>query len=475
MPGVCDHGPVRRIRRRLGAVIVSLLALGAVTMGRAGAQPTATENPADTSTYDPYFAEQWALPALHVPLAWSRSTGAGVRVGVVDTGVDLAHEDLASKVAVSTSCIGADDVAAACQGTGQDDEGHGTHVAGIIAADTFNGKGVASVAPGAQLVVAKALDASGSGALEDVNAAIKWVVDHGARIVNLSVEADGTQLSVTPGQSLAEGIEYAWHHGAIPVVAAGNATPSLFGPTGYAGIDAVVVGATGRSGEPAWYSSPLIGARWGIVAPGGDARSPAGTASCAGPLAAACIVSTGWFAGHSNAYADDEGTSMAAPEVSGVLALLLGQGLAPQAAINRLLLTADPLACGAGCAGAADAAAAVAAATPVRFGTNRSPQPPPPTPAPTSLPVPGRRVRTGAPPVPAGAVPPTSVPPAPVVTPTAAAPASPPPQLAAGPLPAPIHAGRHALAIVVAVVLLVVVSVLLAVEATTSAVRRRER
>jgi serine protease len=449
---------------------VIAVAIGAVTIGRAGAQPTATENPADPTSYDPYFAEQWALQALRVPLAWSRSTGAGVRIGVVDTGVDLGHEDLVGKVVVSTSCIGADDVAAACQGSGQDDEGHGTHVAGIIAADTLNGKGVASVAPGAQLVVAKALDASGSGALEDVNAGIKWVVDHGARIVNLSVETDGTQLSVTPGQSMAEGIEYAWHRGAIPVLAAGNATPSLFGPTGYAGIDALVVGATGRSGAPAWYSSPLSGAKWGIVAPGGDARSPAGTASCAGPLAAACIVSTGWFAGHTNAYADDEGTSMAAPEVSGVLALLLAQGLSPPAAIDRLLATADPLACGAGCAGAADAAAAVAAGTPVRYATNRPPPPPPP---PTSPPAAGRRVGTGSPPVSAGPVPPTSVPSTPVTTPTRATPASPPPQLAAGPPPTRIRAGRHALAVVVAVLLLVVVSVLVAVEATASAVRRR--
>jgi serine protease len=462
---------MRRARRRLPAVVLMAVAVGALTMGRVGAQPAITENPADPVTYDPYFAEQWALQALRVPAAWSRSTGAGVRVGVVDTGVDLAHEDLVGKVVASTSCIGAD-VDTACQGTGQDDEGHGTHVAGIIAADTFNGKGVASVAPGALLVVAKALDGSGSGALEDVNAGIKWVVDHGARIVNLSVEADGTQLSVTPGQSMAEGVEYAWRHGAIPVVAAGNATPSLFGPTGYAGVDAVVVGATGRSGEPAWYSSPLTGAKWGIVAPGGDARSPAGTASCAGPLADACIVSTGWFAGHTNAYADDEGTSMAAPEVSGVLALLLAQGLSPQAAIARLMATTVPVACGPGCAGAADAAAAVAATgAAVRYGTNRPP-PAPPTTAPTTTAA--RRVSAGSPPVPAGPVPPTSVPSPPVAAPTRATSASPPPQIAAGPLPTRIHAARHALAIVVAVVLLVVVSVLVAVEATAGAVRRRE-
>ena len=469
---MCDHGSVRRVRRRVSAVVLVAFAFGAMTVGRAVAQPMTTENPADPATYDPYFAEQWALQALHVPSAWSRSTGAGIRVGVVDTGVDLGHQDLAGKVVASTSCIGAVDVVASCRGTGQDDEGHGTHVAGIIGADAFNGKGVASVAPGASLVVAKALDASGNGALEDVNAGIKWVVDHGALVVNLSVETDGTQVSLTPGQSMAEGVEYAWHHGAIPVIAAGNATSSLFGPNGYAGIDAVIVGATGRSGQPAWYSSPLSGAKWGIMAPGGDARSPAGTASCAGPLASGCIVSTGWFPGHTNAYADDEGTSMAAPEVSGVLALLLAEGWSPQGAIERLLSTADPLDCGPGCAGAADAAAAVTLGAQVRFGTNRPPPTPPPAPPPPArLP----RVATGSPPVPAGPVPATSVVPIPTSAPSLPTPASPPPaHLAAGRLEPRPHTSRDALAVVVAVVLLLAVSVLVAVEATARAVGRRE-
>ncbi len=75
--------------------------------------------------------------------------------------------------------------------------------------------------------------------------------------MNLSLEADGGSVAVAPGQSLAVGVDYAWNHGAIAVVAAGNATPSLFGATGYAGVNAVIVGATGPSNEVAWYSSPL--------------------------------------------------------------------------------------------------------------------------------------------------------------------------------------------------------------------------
>jgi len=454
----------RRLRPRvlvLVALVGALAPLAGATGARAAAPLVARESPADPSTYDPYFGEQWALGALNVPAAWLRSTGRGVRVGVVDTGVDLTHEDLAGKIAASAGCIGAE-TTGSCAGGAQDDEGHGTHVAGIVAADTFNGKGVAGVAPDALLVVAKALDANGSGAVGDVNAAIHWVVDHGAQVVNLSLEADGTALSATPGQSLSEGVEYAWHHGAIPVVAAGNATPSLFGAAGYAGVDAVIVGATGRSGQPAWYSSALTGAKWGVVAPGGDARGPGGTASCAGPLASGCIVSTGWFRGHADAYAVDEGTSMAAPEVSGVLALLLGEGLTPRAAIGRLLATTTPVACGPGCGGAVDAAAA-AGATPATTFTTVALHP-----STTAAPPVAARVGIGAVPVAAG--PPPSLPSTTTEVPRAGG----GPLAAARPTVAASLPGRpdrdqNPWAVVVAAVLLVVVSA----QAAT-AVRRRQ-
>ena len=332
-----------------GAAVVVVLVVQTAWMAPAGA------------SNDPYFADQWGLTAIHAPDAWTRSTGAGVRIGVVDTGIDLQHEDLAAKVVASTGCIGANDIQQACSGTAQDDQGHGTHVSGIAAAVTGNGKGIAGVAPQAQLVVVKALSANGSGNLNDVNAGIKWAVDHGARIVNLSLESDTSSVTSFPGQSLKVGIDYAWSHGAIPVIAAGNSTPSLFGQTGYDGIDAVIVGATGRNDEVAWYSSPLTSAKWGLVAPGGDVRDSEGRPSCAGSLGSGCVVSTGWFTGHANEYADDEGTSMAAPHVSGVLALLLSQGLTPTAAIQRMISTADRIPCGDSCHGRVNAAAAVGA------------------------------------------------------------------------------------------------------------------
>ena len=402
--------------RILPLVLAAAVGTSAAALpARASTAPT--ENPADHATYDPYFSEQWALTAIKAPQAWSRSTGAGVRIGVVDTGVDLTHEDLASKIVASTSCIGANDIEAACSGSAQDDQGHGTHVAGIAAAATDNGKGVASVAPDARLVVVKALASTGSGALNDVNAGIKWAVDHGARVINLSLEADASQVTVLPGQSLTEGIDYAWARGAIAVIAAGNSTPSLFGPLGYAGLNAVVVGATGPSGAVAWYSSSLAGAKWGLVAPGGDSRGPDGQASCAGPLASGCIVSTGWFPGKTNQYADDEGTSMATPEVAGALALLLAEGLKPTAAVTRLLATATPTSCGLSCHGLLDAAAAVgapatlppsttttaavprqvppAATRPAVVGGASAVRTPQPVPASTTAPVSGSPVASG--------------------------------------------------------------------------------
>ena len=382
------------MRRRAGrATLTALFSVGLLAAGPLvvslmdSAGPVGAATLVTTNPTDPYFGEQWALRAIHAPAGWARSTGAGVRIGIVDTGVDLAHEDLAGKIVASTSCIESKGVEAACHGNGADDDGHGTDVAGIAAADTNNGKGVAGVAPGADLVVVKALGATGSGALDDVNAGIVWAVDHGARVVNLSLETDGASVAVTPGQSLAVGVDYAWHHGAIAVVAAGNATPSLFGPTGYAGVDAVIVGATGPSNEVAWYSSPLDGAKWGLVAPGGDSRNANGSASCAGALAAGCVVSTGWFPGQVNQYADDEGTSMATPQVSGVLALLLATGLTPTQAIARLLTTADKISCGASCHGLVDAGAALGAPGSAErmAGLVAAPAPTQPVPTPTTV------------------------------------------------------------------------------------------
>ncbi|HYH48115.1 MAG TPA: S8 family serine peptidase [Acidimicrobiia bacterium] len=332
-----------RFRRPVLAAITSVTALLALTTLPASASD------------DARFAEQWSLPKIGAPAAWANTTGAGVRIGIVDTGADLEHEDLAGKIVAHTSCIGSNGDPAKCTGSGQDEQGHGTHVAGIAAAAKDNHLGVAGVAPDAELVVAKVLGAAGAGTTEDINAGIRWVVDHGAKVVNLSLGDPNYLITSLNGTPLSEGIEYAWAHGAIPVLASGNTNPlgvGLLGSSEYGSVNAVVVGATGPSDQVAPYSSPLGNAKWSIMAPGG----------IGGGTPARDILSSIWKKGEHNQYAALAGTSMAAPHVAGALALLLAQGYGQQAAVDRLLATADrSVSCGlmsGNCAGRLDVARA---------------------------------------------------------------------------------------------------------------------
>ncbi|MGH8974600.1 MAG: S8 family serine peptidase, partial [Acidimicrobiia bacterium] len=335
-------------RRRLAALAVT------VTLAGAGA-PWITRAAA---AGDPHQEQQWGLAAIGVPAAWAKSTGAGVRIGIVDTGVDLGHEDLAAKIVARADCVDSLGDPAACRtgapgdGVGQDDNGHGSHVAGIAAAVTGNSKGVAGVAPGAELVVVKAL-ASDSGTVDDINAGVKWAVDHGARVVNLSINGGLGGSLLGSGAALTEGAEYAWEHNAVVVLAAGNQNLFGLGGSNYGDVHAVVVGATGHDDKMTSYSSPLGNARWALLAPGGTNDSEP----------AHQVHSTYWVAGKTNQYGELFGTSMAAPHVSGTLALLMARGLSAQAAIDRMLATANrSIACGSAqyCAGRLDAAAALA-------------------------------------------------------------------------------------------------------------------
>ena len=328
----------------MGSVIAVVLALAL--------QPWAAQ-----ASNDPLFDKQWALSRIGAPAAWAVSTGAGVRIGIVDTGIDLTHEDLAAKVVAHTSCIGSGGDPAKCTGSGQDDQGHGTHVAGIAAAAKDNGKGVAGVAPEAQLVVAKSLDSEGAGTTEDINAGIRWVVDHGAQVVSLSLGGNFLVTSLL-GSSLRDGVLYAWSRGAVPVVASGN-TNLLglgLGSSQYGSLPAIVVGATGPDDRIASYSSPPGNAQWSILAPGG-----AGTG-----IEADDVLSAFWAEGQQDQYRALAGTSMATPHVAGAIALLLAKGATANDAVTRLLATANPgVSCGAaspGCRGRLDVAAAMGAA-----------------------------------------------------------------------------------------------------------------
>jgi subtilisin family serine protease len=398
------------VRRRWLVVLAAVLALALLALAPAPAR----------ATNDPFFGEQWPLAQIGAPAAWPASTGAGVAIGIVDTGVDFDHPDLRSKIDAVADCVGGP-----CrEGAGRDGHGHGTLVAGIAAAATNNGRGMAGVAPDARLLVAKAVDDQGRGSVEDINNAIRWVVDKGAKVVNLSLGDPNFLVVSLLGTPLRPGIEYAWSRGAIPVLASGNENLGLLdiGSSNYGGLNAVVVGATDRSGAVAPYSSPIGTAKWGVAAPGGSGGGPGQD-----------VLST--FTG--GRYAWTAGTSMATPHVSGALALLIARGYTGATAVQRLLATLDgSVRCGSGCQGRINVAAAVGGAGPGAAPAPTAPPPPPPPPATAAPVVPGTPAPTTEPP--AVTVPPppdTTLPPPVVAEPTDP---GPDPELAAGGAGSPV-------------------------------------
>ncbi len=358
---------VSRVAPVVAAVCLALTSLVA---------PVAPVARADTGDVAYDAGLQWGLERIGVADAWSVSQGAGVTIAVIDSGVALEHEDLADHLVNGVACRNTGGDPAACTGSPADDDGHGTHVAGIAAAVTGNGVGIAGVAPEARIMPIKVLfsDCSGctsAGNADDVTAAVRWAVERGADVVNLSL---GSTSSSVFGPGFADAVDFAWSQGAIPVVAAGN-DAVLAADLGDA--PAVVVSATNRDDAAPPYSAGVGSARWAIAAPGGDGDDTADT--CAQDGAPRGILSTYWAPDDPrSAYACLSGTSMAAAHVSGALALLLATGLEPDDAVTRMLATAvdigepgpDPVFG----AGRLDVGAAIAA----------QPAAPPESPAPTT-------------------------------------------------------------------------------------------
>ena len=260
---------------------------------------------------DEYFqgSVQWYPHVLRLPEAWDVSKGStGQVIAVVDTGVDGLHPDLRGVTVGGYDAITETAVAA---GTNTDDNGHGSMVAGIAAANTDNGIGVAGVAWTARVMPVKVLGPDGRGFDSDIVAGITWAADHGAKVVNLSLGG--------PANSpvLHDAVRYATAKGALVVVAAGNYGSDLpLYPAAYPEV--VAVGATDTSGSLTDFSS------WGdhidVSAPGFD------------------IVSTGL----DQEYVAGDGTSFAAPIVSGVAALVRAAypSWTPAQVLDRLRSTA---------------------------------------------------------------------------------------------------------------------------------------
>ncbi|OUL20083.1 peptidase S8 [Nostoc sp. T09] len=254
----------------------------------------------------------WGVDSVKAPEVWARGyTGQDVVVAVIDTGVDYNHADLRNNIWTNTKEIagnGVDD-----DGDGYIDDvhgwnfvdntndpidrnGHGTHVSGTIAGEN-NDFGVTGIAYNSKIMPVKALNDSGSGSVSSITQGIYYAVNQGANVINLSLGSD------FPNSSLASAIEYASKKGVVVVMAAGNnGLPILSYPASYANQWGLAVGAVDQNNNIADFSNqPGISQLAYVTAPGVNIYS-----SVPG-----------------DQYANYSGTSMAAPHVAGVVALML--------------------------------------------------------------------------------------------------------------------------------------------------------
>jgi serine protease len=252
---------------------------------------------------DPFYSQQWNLRNINVETAWETTKGNGVTVAVIDTGISPV-EDLKNTKFVK----GYDFVNDRPEAT--DDSGHGTHVAGTIAQSTNNQFGVAGIAYEANLMPLKVLASWGGGTVADIAEAIKFAANNGADVINMSLGGGG-ESSI-----MKEAIDYAYKKGVVIIAAAGNSGSNAAAyPARYP--RAIGVSATSSSGAKAPYSN--YGAGIDISAPGG---AIAGEDRSGGILQNTIDPKTG-----ESVFSSFQGTSMAAPHVAGVAALIKASGV----------------------------------------------------------------------------------------------------------------------------------------------------
>lgn len=268
---------------------------------------------------DPLVGRQWYLDRVRAYDAWPALPPLpAVRVAVIDSGADLGHPDLRGRVAAARSFVG---------GTAHDASGHGTIVAGIIAAEVENAVGIAGLAPSAELLVAKVVGSDETISVEAEVRAIRWAIANGARVINMSlggVRHPFDRSVDTYSRLEADAVAFAVSRGAVVVAAVGNGDQSPSQPWRFASYPAALphvlgVGGVARSGESPRYSNrdPLY---VDLVAPGDDILSTFPRRLTARHPA---CPDQGYTPCATGAFRPVEGTSFAAPQASAAAATLI--------------------------------------------------------------------------------------------------------------------------------------------------------
>jgi Subtilase family len=293
--------------------LVLLLLASLVVAGEAGASSNYVPN-------DPLFARQWYVTQDHAFDAWPTQLPnlAPVEVAVIDSGIDLGHPEFEGRIGAEKSFVG---------GNVTDHQGHGTFVAGEIAAALDNGQGIAGIAFPAELIIAKVVGPDGTIDPQTEAKAIRWAVNQGARVVNLSI--GGLRDPLHPARDTfsvdeERAVEYARSQGAVVVAAVGNGDEAPTSPWPYASYPAALphvigVSSLAEDGNVSSFSNrdPIYN---DISAPGEDILSTfprfltAQRPSC---------VDQGYSDCGTLEYVHARGTSFAAPQVSAAAALLL--------------------------------------------------------------------------------------------------------------------------------------------------------
>ena len=248
---------------------------------------------------DDVDAEQvWGGAEDAVDVVPGNVDGSGVKVAILDTGIDYTHPDLDDVYAGGYDFVSND-------ADPKDGNGHGTHCAGIVAAED-NGEGVIGVAPHASIYAVRVLDDQGSGSTSDIIAGIDWAIDNGMDVISMSLGGGGFDSAFN------DAVNRAYNAGIVVVAASGNdGQETISYPAAY--DNAIAVGAIDSNHNLASFSN--YGPEQEVVAPGVDIYSTMPTYTV--------TLNYWWYGGHSQNYDTMSGTSMATPMVAGVVALIL--------------------------------------------------------------------------------------------------------------------------------------------------------